>query len=230
MHRLLCLIFIAACAPSAFAQEDTPRVEVFAGYSLLRNERITREDFDTINGLTPAQFRTLTGLDVTPNSGSASLHGFDASVTAYVTKRFGLTGDFSGNFGTETQTFFNAPTEARMRVYNALGGPQVKFFNKGRATPFARALFGAAHFRNDFSASLGPINNRITDNYTNFAAAVGGGLDVRVSDRVSLRLIQVDYNPAFLKDRRVTDSLGNVYEVKGRRQDNVRLAFGIVFN
>ena len=91
-----------------------------------------------------------------------------------------------------------------------------------------RALFGAAHFRNKFSASLGPINNKITDNYTNFAMVLGGGLDVRVSDRVSLRLIQVDYNPAFLKDRRNTDSLGNVYQVNGNRQDNVRFAFGIV--
>ena len=224
---LLCLIFIAVCAPSAFAQ-DTPRVELFAGYSHLRNERITREEFETINGLTPAQFRAVTGLDVTPNSGSAGLHGFDASVTAYVPKRFGLTGDFSGNSKTETQTFFGGPTAARMRVYNALGGPQVKFFNGGRAAPFVRALFGVAHFRNDFSASLGAATNRVTDNYTNFAMAVGGGLDVRLSNRVALRLIQVDYNPAFLRDRRVVDSLGNVYQVRGNRQDNVRFAFGFV--
>jgi opacity protein-like surface antigen len=227
MHRLLCLIFFAACAPLVVAQ-DTPRVEVFAGYSNLRNERITRDDFATINGLTPTQFKALTGLDPTPNSGSASLHGFDTSVTAYVTRRFGITGDFSGNFKTETETFFGAPTKVRMRVFNALVGPQVKFCNKGRATPFVRALFGAAHFRNDSSASLGPLNNRIIDNYTNFAMAVGGGLDVRVSDRISLRLIQVDYNPAFLKDRTVPDSLGNVYQVTGNRRNNVRFAFGIV--
>ena len=34
---------------------------------------------------------------------------------------------------------------------------------------------------------------------TDFALAIGGGLDVRVSERVDLRVFQVDYNPIFPK-------------------------------
>ncbi len=44
--------------------------------------------------------------------------------------------------------------------------------------------------------------------------AFGGGIDVSVNDKISLRVIQADYNPTFFGDT---------------RQDNIRLSFGVVF-
>jgi len=52
--------------------------------------------------------------------------------------------------------------------------------------------------------------------------AIGGGLDVRVSERVDLRVFQVDYNPIFL-------SSGNELGFGNSGADNVRFSFGVVF-
>ena len=43
---------------------------------------------------------------------------------------------------------------------------------------------------------------------------MGGGLDVRASDRIAIRVIQVDYIPTFFGPG---------------RQDNVRVSVGVVF-
>ena len=63
--------------------------------------------------------------------------------------------------------------------------------------------------------------------------AVGGGLDVRLSDRVSLRVIQIDYAPVFLRDRSISvlGQAGAVqtFTLEGQRQDNICFSFGIVF-
>ena len=52
--------------------------------------------------------------------------------------------------------------------------------------------------------------------------AIGGGVDVKVSKRVDIRLIQVDFNPTYLKD---TDD----FEIGGV-QKNWRFGFGIVIH
>ena len=47
-----------------------------------------------------------------------------------------------------------------------------------------------------------------------FSAALGGGLDIKINDRIDFRAIQVDYNPIFNG---------------GYRQNNVRFGVGFVF-
>jgi hypothetical protein len=49
---------------------------------------------------------------------------------------------------------------------------------------------------------------------TGFGGAFGGGLDIKVSDRIDFRVIQVDYNPVYTRS-----SFNN----------NVRIGVGIVF-
>ena len=128
----------------------------------------------------------------------------------------GLTGDFSGHFATNR---FPIGTE-KIRVFNLLGGPQYKFRSNSRVTPFVRALAGIANTRARLEFPTLNITEKISS--TDFAVAIGGGLDVRVSERVDLRVFQVDYNPIFL-------SSGNELAFGNSRADNVRFSFGVVF-
>ena len=75
----------------------------------------------------------------------------------------------------------------------------MRFPNKTRVTPFVRALAGLANNRLSIEAPAPVGSDSIS--LTDFTLLVGGGLDVRVGERVSLRLIQFDYNPVFVRDR-----------------------------
>jgi hypothetical protein len=223
MRFFLGLTFMLICATAALGQ-DTPSWEIFGGYSNLRQPRIQSGDFRTVNGLTPAQVQAIIGQPITANNSSVSLNGFEASATVYLKKQFGLTGDFSTHFKGEPQTFFGNPSRAKLRTSNFLGGPQVKFFNEHRVTPFMHALFGASRNRNQVTNALATA----TDEYTSFAMAIGGGLDLNLSKHVDIRLFQVEWLPVFTKDRRVVATDNVVYDIRGTRRNDWRFSVGIV--
>ena len=80
-----------------------------------------------------------------------------------------------------------------VRLHNILGGIQIKD-NSDEPTfkPFAHALFGVGRT----SADLSQFDNILEDfEDSGFAAAIGGGLDIRLTPRIDLRAIQIDYNP-----------------------------------
>jgi hypothetical protein len=225
MRVFLCLTLLTICVSAALGQDESPRFEFFGGYSHLRQDRIASADFKSVNSLTPAQVQALLGFPITTNKGSGGVNGFDLSATGYVTRRFGFTGDFSGHFKTETVTFFNLPTKSEMRDFNFLGGPQFKYFNSSRATPFVRALFGANRHRQKVTNILASA----TDNHTTFAMALGGGLDVRAGKHLDIRVFQIEYLPVFTKDRRIVATDGVVYDLKGNRRNDWRISVGVVF-
>jgi opacity protein-like surface antigen len=202
-------LLVSCCAARAAAQSDGhPRAEFFGGYSVMRT------DYEPERTSPPM-------LTVVSFSGQQTLHGFNASATGYLTKGFGLTGDFSGHYTTNRLADpLGGDIKTRIRVYNALGGPQYKFRNDGRVAPFARALAGVAH--TSARLSVDSLNVSQTSSSTDFALALGGGLDVRVNDSVELRVFQADYNPIFL-------SRGNELGFGRSRADNVRFSFGLVF-
>lgn len=228
---LLLLLLITCCAPFARAQDDESKLEFFGGYSFLATQsRLTNKDVITFDGLTPEQIRALIGFDLLGVDRFVPANGFEASVIRYFTPKVGLSADFSGHFHKETIGIAGTPFRAKYAVYNILGGPHVRFTNKTRLTPFVHALVGAAHVKTDYRESL--TTNPVTadDSSTRFAMALGGGFDLRVSKRVSLRIFQLDYNPILGKDRTLTASDGTVVDLRGRAQEkNFRVSFGIVF-
>lgn len=124
------------------------------------------------------------------------------------------------------------------RVLNFLAGPQVRFPNQTRATPFLRARFGVANTRFNVSSSTQPaggenVTSTFSTSATDFAMALGGGPDVRVGERVALRVFQIDYNPVFLRDRSISVPGGagaiQPTRLESNRQDNIRLGFGVTF-
>src|SRR5690349_11342361 len=94
---------------SATAQE-TPKLEIFEGYSYLRLTEQPRTRLE-----------------------SAGLNGWNASVKLNVTRRIGLLADFSGNYGqrelTELTVGRRVTTPIRHHTY--LFGPEVRVLNSG---------------------------------------------------------------------------------------------------
>lgn len=202
-------LLIFCCVSVAAAQStDSPRFEFFAGYSVLRTDyKAERPD-------PPEPV-------IVAFEGKQTLHGFNVSATGYLKGGFGLTGDFSGHFKTNSlPDQLGGILETKIRVFNILGGPQYKFRNDSRVTPFVHTLAGVAHTsaRLDFPS----LNTGDNSSSTDFALAIGGGLDIRVNDRIGVRIFQVDYNPIFL-------SAGNELGFGNARADNVRFSFGVVF-
>ena len=208
MHKpFFGFLLILCCVPLADAQSDHSRAELFAGYSILRTNYEAEHPIPTEPVLVAF-------------SGKQTLNGFNVSATGYITKGFGLTGDFSGHFKTNSIADpLGGNIETHIRVLNVLGGPQYKFRSDSRVAPFVRALAGVANTH--AKLEVPSLSATDTASSTDFALAIGGGVDVRVSERLDLRVFQVDYNPIFL-------SSGNELGFGNKRADNVRFSFGVV--
>ena len=204
---MLVWMMIVACVSLAAAQsDDYKKVELFSGYSyqLIGNDL---DDDDVI--VDPESFR-----------------GFNTSITGNVSRYFGLKFDFSGHYKSRPLPFgplFNG-IDVDSRRYTYLGGVQFKN-NSSEATfkPFVHALVGAAHVRNRvrinnelcIAIAPTPCPADFTEKDSGFAAALGGGIDIRASDRIDFRIFQVDYIPTRLFDG---------------RQQTLRLGIGIAFH
>lgn len=141
-------------------------------------------------------FRTVTETPTTNVDKRSS--GFNASYTGVFNKNVGGKFDFSiaKKDGIFTST------------YN--GGVEFKNYLKdAKATPFVHILAGYAR----------ETGNGTTANGVNMV--IGGGLDIKANDKISVRVIQADYN-AFWWAREQT--------LKSKRTNTFRLGMGIVFH
>ena len=210
MRKLLLLTaLILACAATSLAQstDDYKRVEFYGGYSHAR--------VDT--GVDDQDLQDLIG-------NTRGFNGFDTSITGNLSRYFGLKGDFTAHFKNDSFTDGTDTVNTKERIYNVLGGVQVKDNAEGaRFKPFAHALAGIAHQTARFTAPLTADNFELKD--TSFALKLGGGLDIRVSPKVDLRLIEVDYNPIFLGDQTFQ---GVTFQ--GQTQHNFTFGAGIVIH
>ena len=134
-----------------------------------------------------------------------NFHGWNASVAGNVTKRLGIVADFNGQYGSEFGL-----VRIKQDAHSFLLGPRVSFRGK-KFTPFVYALFGATRFHE--SATIN--GQKLSDSDTGFSSALGGGLDVKVNDRLAIRAFQIDYfRPNFF----------------GEAHNRGRLAFGVVLS
>lgn len=202
---------ILACASIAAAQSDYKKFEFFGGYSHNRVDTGLSDEEPALADV------------INEREG---FHGFEVSATGNLSRYFGIKGDFSGHFKNQNFQIPGLPgsnLDIDSRLFNFLGGVQIKDNStEGTFKPFAHALAGVAHARNsvDFNdvicvAIVPSPCSPFTQSETGFAAAFGGGLDIRASDRISIRAIQVDYNPTRLFDS---------------TQHNFRIGVGIVIH
>jgi outer membrane protein OmpA-like peptidoglycan-associated protein len=188
--------------PSGGVGSDTPKFELFLGYS---------------------------NLLATPMSLSnriVDLQGGDANVAFNFTRYVGLVGDFAG-YHANTLTF-NQPggpsrdVGADGRAFTYMGGPRFSY-RRPHFTLFAQTLLGVADARQvtinncTGSPACAPLPSAST-----FAFAAGGGLDLNLSRHFAFRIFQAEY---FIT--RFTDPSSD--SGKSGTRNNVRLSSGIVY-
>ena len=230
MKRLLAVATLfLAMAPTALAQDDYRKLEFFGGYSAL--------SFDNLGGDTssPAVNDLLNEKN--------TLRGFNLALTYNLHKYFGVKGDYSLHLREDN---FSRPAGSGTidtTVQNFLGGIQVKnnMDDGPRFKPFGHALFGVANQKLDVdSPQLGTVLG-VSDfhvNETSFSMAFGGGIDIKLTDRIDIRAVQVDWNIIKRGDQQLGivlvptpfQTVGQPFVLPGTRQDNLRLGIGIVIH
>ena len=190
---------MASVGAMAQTSSDYNKTELFLGYS---------------NGQVDTGFEGFTSQD-TGVGNRTTFHGFNASGVYNFSRYVGVKGDVSGTYnntrfsfpvttGGTTQTVsFNTSNS----LYNVLGGIQIKENSSDKKLkPFIHGLVGIGHGRvkvSDLNCISTPMINcaQIGDfTETGFAAAIGGGLDIRVNDKIDFRAFQLDYNPVIFDE------------------------------
>ncbi len=145
------------------APRPAPKAEVFGGYSYVRLE----------------------GMD---------LQGWNFSLAGNVNKNLGIVADASGHYDRGTTTDSLGKTTSKLNLNSFMAGPRVTERSNKWLTPFAHALFGMTRINGDvtFTPTAGAATTTSNDQ-TGFTMAMGGGLDINVSDTVFYRLLQADY-------------------------------------
>jgi opacity protein-like surface antigen len=222
---ILALIFLIASF--AVAQDSTPRVQVFGGYSLLHEDT---------HGLTESTVDFVMHNPTSTFGIRSNFNGWNAEAQYNVSSWVVFAADFAGYTG-EPFTASNAsgaaglPQESR---YSFLAGPVVSYRNKTRLTPYIHVLFGLerAHLDATTLAGSAPPFSTVATTFNDFAIAAGGGVDYRIWRRVALRLGQVDWYKTSLNPNKFYGSSFNseLFEGLPTRQKNVRFSAGIVVN
>jgi outer membrane protein OmpA-like peptidoglycan-associated protein len=188
--------------PSGGVRSDTPKFELFLGYS---------------------------NLLATPMSSSNridDLQGGDANVAFNFSRYVGLVGDFAGyHANTLTLNQVGGPSRdvgADGRFFTYMGGPRFSY-RRPHFTLFAQTLLGVADARqvtiNNCTGSPACVP---LASASSFAFAAGGGLDLNLTRHFAFRVIQAEY---FIT--RFTDP--SSASGKSGTRNNVRLSSGIVY-
>ena len=221
---LMCSLSVLVFSVSVFAQ-DTPKAEIFAGFSYGNYELI------------PGTPGFTDSLETSSGSSSArlGLFGWNGSVAVNVNRWFSLATDFSGLYSgssastttTETltcgvgcnQTTTIVNVASRPKVHNFLFGPQFSY-PRGKIRPFAHFLLGMERLdltRSEklSSTGVGTITSigvlPGSEGSNVFAMAVGGGVDYSIKHNLAWRL-ESDYLTG-----------------QGTGQNHVRVSTGLVW-
>lgn len=218
MRRILLvagLVLLAGCI--AMAQE-VPTAELYLGYTFIRvNSAANVNAFTTNGGLGAIQFN--------------------------FNKNFGFVAEFGGT-SNGTISAFGPNRSVSQTQFTYLFGPRV-FVNKaGRIEPFFEYLLGGIHNSRSFAVAnsllptplivprgvtvtVNPANTRFATSQNAFAMAIGGGMDVKLGNKISFRPIQLDYLPSHFSPLNIPGVPGTFNNT--RWQNNLRYSAGVSF-
>ncbi|NBO63392.1 MAG: hypothetical protein EBU88_00815 [Acidobacteria bacterium] len=208
---LLFLVLILSSLPAT--AQDTPRAELFLGYSALMTppaEIVINDPPDSYSLRRERSF----------------INGWNAAATVNVNSWLAFSGDFSGHYGhigykaSSFSDLFDFSSD--VRVHHFLVGPQFAS-NKGTAKVFFRGLIGGVHFY-ELSPAFGSI---LDPNGFGLALGAGGGVDYRINERMAWRIFQVDY--LWYRFGRPKLVVNNVTLQDSVTQNNFRISTGFVF-
>jgi len=196
---------------SALAQE-APVGDVFLGYSFVRAN--SARDIPAFT-----------------NNGGLGTLAFNINNHVAIESEFG--GYHNGNIsGKELDT----------TSVSFLFGPRFSYARSNRFDPYVHFLFGGMHISSSIAkssvlipvqptvpSSVNSSGDRFAASQGNFAMAIGGGLDIKLSKYMTLRPIQLDYFMTRFEDLGLPAQLFGTPS-QNRNQNNLRYAAGIAFN
>jgi hypothetical protein len=223
-RRLFCCFLIGALLVAGLASSRSPaqtqpapegKFSFFGGY--LDAGEFPYNEFRFTGFSLPSDFGTRRGMEF--------------SIIREFNQRFGIKGDFSTQFQSNSfplNVCLQSPCvpisqtgQLHPKLFNFLGGPEIKLGNRRwRFAPFTHALFGVAHTTATFKTSGSAFSFSQKTTETGFSMAFGGGVDVRMSRRFSLRS-SLDFNPKWVG----RDDAG-----ARQVQSDLRLAVGVLFH
>ena len=198
MHRLLTSLLLLLTASLLASGQEFPRTEFFGGFSYLHldtqginNSTLQQQCNVVFGGTCPATFQIHRGFN-----------GWEAAGQYNANRWLGLKADFAGHYGTLlTAKFASLPplpplsfSSPHQHMYDFLFGPVVSY-RSHRYTAFVHGLVGAEHtgFGNFSLQGLPLTLPGTSSSRTDFAYALGGGLDIKASKYFAIRLGQFDY-------------------------------------
>jgi outer membrane immunogenic protein len=137
-------------------------------------------------------------LRISESGSSSNFHGGSASIAGNVNNWFGVVFDAGGYHTNESGVSGH--------VFSYMFGPRISYRSSSRLTPFGQVLLGGARATASGGGASGSLNS--------FAAGVGGGLDVKATERIAIRVVQAEYI---------------FTHFAGVRQNNARVSAGVVF-
>lgn len=213
-RQLIFLVFVCLTLMGTSNAQETQRIEIFGGYSLLHDSSMLHS--------------------------TTVFNGWDGASTVFFNRWFGVTGDVSGHYGAETQIVSALPgtTAGKIRLsssaYTFMLGPHFTY-HRSRYAPFAHALFGGYHTQ-ETETTLVPVTCSPPLGCSGptgeggvsrgFAMTLGGGLDIELGHGVSLRPVQAEY--LLRRYVEVLPNNGSFFSV-GYSANTFRYSTGIVF-
>jgi opacity protein-like surface antigen len=182
MRNSLLVVALLLALPVIASAQETPKVEIFGGYSYLR--------LDNATGLSSQQSGT-TSSTITTAPLDRDLNGFEVSVTNHLNDWLGIEASFSSHF---TDAQVNGTTLDR-DTYIVAAGPRLSIRRFERFTPYVHIMAGMA--RQDVAvqnasstvSTIGSINQQDSG----IAFIAGGGVDLNLNSRLGFKLFQTDY-------------------------------------
>ena len=165
-HLALVALFCSLASLATAQDRPAPKWELYAGYSFLYFNA-------DVHGLLPG--------GVLPASSplESNPRGAGATITYNFNRRFGLSGDFSGNLSSGERGTVMRIDDAEF--FNLSIGPKITFRGR-RLSPFLEGLVGGHR-----------LTSELFGHDDRFGFMAGGGLDLKLSRRFAWRVIRADY-------------------------------------
>jgi outer membrane protein OmpA-like peptidoglycan-associated protein len=137
-----------------------------------------------------------------------NMNGGFVSGAVHLSNWIAIAGEFTGGSSDRI-----SPLGQGLTLTTFTGGPRITYV-WGRFIPFGEVLVGGAHGSNSYF----PSSSSVSSSATSFALSSGGGLDIKLNKRFSVRALDVQY---------LRTSFPNAVN---NEQNQLMIGAGIVFN
>lgn len=188
MSKRICVVLLClSCLTATLSAQDQPKAELYGGYSLFHSSE----------------------------QGVPNLNGWTAGAAGYVNDWLGIAGEVGSNYGSVTASDVVAGLPSMkidLTAMTFLVGPRFAYRTE-KMNAFFQTLAGAVRVTASAPVPEADVGISVTD--AAFAYSVGGGFDVHLSPRFSVRVGQLDWITAWSE---------------GVRDDFLRYTGGIVIH